>query len=99
LIWHYGMVSPAGSRLEDGCAWAGRKEGSRSAASHHSPSSARNAFRCSKIVTVKKNAANPNYVQRNIINKGAMIQTEAGLAKVTSRPGQDGNVNAVLVKE
>jgi small subunit ribosomal protein S8e len=53
----------------------------------------------SKIVTVKKNAANPNYVQRNIINKGAMIQTEMGLAKVTSRPGQDGVVNAVLVKE
>ena len=53
----------------------------------------------SKIVTVKKNSANPNYVQRNILNKGAIIQTEAGLAKVTSRPGQDGSVNAVLVKE
>jgi small subunit ribosomal protein S8e len=53
----------------------------------------------SKIVTVKKNAANPNYVQRNIINKGAMIQTEVGLAKVTSRPGQDGIINAVLMKE
>jgi small subunit ribosomal protein S8e len=53
----------------------------------------------SKIVTVKKNSANPNYVQRNIINKGAMIQTELGLAMVTSRPGQHGAVNAVLVKE
>ncbi|MCE5296463.1 MAG: 30S ribosomal protein S8e [Euryarchaeota archaeon] len=52
-----------------------------------------------KIVTVKKNSANPNYVQRNIINKGAIIQTEAGLAKVTSRPGQDGSVCAILVKE
>lgn len=52
-----------------------------------------------KIVTVRRNAANPNYVQRNIINKGAVIQTEMGLAKVTSRPGQDGIVNAVLVKE
>lgn len=51
-----------------------------------------------KILTVKENSANPNYVQRNIINKGAMIQTEIGLAKVTSRPGQDGAVNAVLVK-
>jgi small subunit ribosomal protein S8e len=51
-----------------------------------------------KILTVKENAANPNYVQRNIMNKGAMIQTELGLAKVTSRPGQDGAVNAVLVK-
>jgi small subunit ribosomal protein S8e len=51
-----------------------------------------------KILTVKENSANPNYVQRNIINKGAIIQTEIGLAKVTSRPGQDGAVNAVLVK-
>jgi small subunit ribosomal protein S8e len=52
----------------------------------------------SKILTVKENAANPNYVQRNIINRGAIIQTELGPAKVTSRPGQDGAVNAVLVK-
>jgi small subunit ribosomal protein S8e len=51
-----------------------------------------------KILTVKENSANSNYVQRNIINKGAVVQTEIGLAKVTSRPGQDGAVNAVLVK-
>lgn len=51
-----------------------------------------------KIITVKENAANPNYVQRNIINRGAIIQTEIGMAKVTSRPGQDGAINAVLVK-
>jgi small subunit ribosomal protein S8e len=49
-----------------------------------------------KILTVKSNSANPNYVQRNIITKGAMVQTELGLARVTSRPGQDGVVNAVL---
>jgi len=51
-----------------------------------------------KILTVKENPANPNYVQRNILNKGARIQTEAGLAVVTSRPGQDGTVNAVLIE-
>ncbi|MFP4171176.1 MAG: 30S ribosomal protein S8e [Methanomassiliicoccales archaeon] len=51
-----------------------------------------------KIVTVTENPADPNYVQRNIINKGAKIQTEAGMAKVTSRPGQDGAVNAVLIE-
>jgi small subunit ribosomal protein S8e len=51
-----------------------------------------------KILTVKENSANPNFVQRNIINRGAIIQTELGLAKVTSRPGQDGAVDAVLVK-
>jgi len=50
----------------------------------------------SRILTVKDNPANRNYVQRNILNKGAVVQTEAGLARVTSRPGQDAVVNAVL---
>ncbi len=59
---------------------------------------ATNKMQKTKILTVKENSANPNYVQRNIINKGAIIQTELGLAKVTSRPGQDGAVNAVLMK-
>ncbi len=57
-----------------------------------------NSVRKVKILTVRENPANPNYVQRNIINKGARIQTEAGIARVTSRPGQDGTVNAVLVE-
>ncbi|MBX8636055.1 MAG: 30S ribosomal protein S8e [Thermoplasmata archaeon] len=51
----------------------------------------------SKIITVKQNSANPNFTQRNIINKGAVIQTELGLATVTSRPGQDGVINAILM--
>jgi len=51
----------------------------------------------SRIVTVKQNPANPNYVQRNIMNKGAIVQTEAGMAVITSRPGQDGTVNARLL--
>jgi small subunit ribosomal protein S8e len=52
----------------------------------------------SKIITVKSNPANPNYVQRNIVTKGAVVQTELGMARVTSRPGQDGVVNAVLTE-
>jgi small subunit ribosomal protein S8e len=51
----------------------------------------------SKIVTVKENPANPHYVQRNIMNKGTVVETEKGLAKITSRPGQDGVINAVLL--
>lgn len=51
-----------------------------------------------KIKTVADNAANRNYVRMNIITKGAIIDTEKGKAKVTSRPGQDGTVNAVLVE-
>jgi len=51
-----------------------------------------------QIVTVTANAANPNYVRRNIVTKGAVLKTSVGLARVTSRPGQDGCINAVLVE-
>jgi len=51
-----------------------------------------------KILTVKENTANPNFVRMNVITKGAVIETEAGLAKVTSRPTQHGTINAVLLK-
>jgi small subunit ribosomal protein S8e len=51
------------------------------------------------IEDVVENASNPNYVRRNIITKGAIIETDLGRARVTSRPGQDGQVNAVLLEE
>ena len=50
-----------------------------------------------KIITVVENSANPFYVRRNILNKGAIIDTELGKARVTSRPGQQGLVNAILI--
>ncbi|SEO28386.1 SSU ribosomal protein S8E [Halogranum amylolyticum] len=49
------------------------------------------------IENVVDNPANINYVRRNIITKGAIIETDLGTARVTSRPGQNGQVNAVLV--
>ncbi|NJE84714.1 30S ribosomal protein S8e [Thermococcus sp. CX2] len=52
-----------------------------------------------KILNVVENPANRQYVRRNIITKGAIIETEIGRAIVTSRPGQHGVVNAVLIKE
>jgi small subunit ribosomal protein S8e len=52
-----------------------------------------------KIVAVTENPANPNYVQRNIITKGAIIQTDAGPARVLSRPSQHGVINAVLLSK
>lgn len=51
------------------------------------------------IENVAENASNPNYARRNIITKGAILETSEGRARVTSRPGQDGQVNAVLVDE
>jgi len=50
-----------------------------------------------KIVTVKENPSDPHFVTRNIVTRSAVVETELGLARVTSRPGQDGVVNAVLV--
>jgi len=50
-----------------------------------------------KIKTVVENPANRHYVRRNIMTKGTIIETEKGRAKITSRPGQDGVINAVYV--
>ncbi len=51
-----------------------------------------------KILDVIENKANMHFVKKKIITKGAIIQTELGKAKVTSRPGQEGVVNAVLIE-
>ena len=52
-----------------------------------------------KILNVVENQANRHFARRNIITKGAKIKTEAGEAIVTSRPTQDGVVNAKLVSK
>ncbi len=54
-------------------------------------------MKVAKIVTVRENPANANYVQRNIITKGAIVETDLGLVQVRSRPGQDGVLNGVRV--
>ena len=51
-----------------------------------------------KIAGVAENGANPNYVRRNLLTKGAIIKTEIGNARIMSRPGQDGVINAVLLE-
>ena len=50
-----------------------------------------------KIKTITESPANRHFVRRNIMTKGAIIETEIGKARITSRPGQDGVVNAVLI--
>lgn len=50
-----------------------------------------------KIRTVLESPANRQYARRNIMTKGAIIDTEKGKARITSRPGQDGVINAVLI--
>ena len=51
-----------------------------------------------KIHRVSKNNANKDYERRGVISKGAVLETEAGLARVLSRPGQHGTVNAIAIK-
>ncbi len=50
-----------------------------------------------KVKTVVETPANRHHVRRNIFTKGAIIETEKGKARVTSRPGQNGSVNVVLI--
>ena len=50
-----------------------------------------------EITRVVRNGANVDYNRRGVISKGAEIETALGLAKVTSRPGKDGIINAVLM--
>lgn len=56
-----------------------------------------------ELLNVVRNDANPNYVRRNIITKGAIVEVDIDgdtrQARVTSRPGQSGRVDAVLLDE
>jgi small subunit ribosomal protein S8e len=52
-----------------------------------------------RVLGVVENPSNPHYVRRNIVTRGAVIKTELGRARVMSRPGQDGVLNAVLLQE
>ncbi|HTY75104.1 MAG TPA: 30S ribosomal protein S8e [Candidatus Nanoarchaeia archaeon] len=50
-----------------------------------------------EILRVVRNPANVDYNRRGVITKGAEIETSLGMAKVTSRPGNDGVINAILI--
>ncbi len=51
-----------------------------------------------RIEKVEENRANPNYVRRNLLTKGAIVRTEMGRARIVSRPGQHGIICAVLTE-
>ena len=50
-----------------------------------------------EILRVVQNPANVDYNRRGVITKGTIIETPLGQARVTSRPGQHGLVNAILM--
>jgi len=56
-----------------------------------------NKMQVAEILSVVENEANIHFVRRNIITKGAIIETSLGKVRVTSRPGQHGMINGVLI--
>jgi len=48
---------------------------------------------------VIKNPNDKNLDREKIITKNAILNTEIGKVLVTSRPGQDGIINGILIKE
>ena len=50
-----------------------------------------------EILRVVKNPANVDYDRRGVITKGTIVETPSGTARLTSRPGQDGVANAVII--
>lgn len=52
-----------------------------------------------ELEDVLESPANPHFTRRNFVTKGSIVQTSGGKAKVTSRPGQDGSVNAVEIED
>lgn len=57
-----------------------------------------NKVQAAEILNVLENKSNIQFVRRNIINKGAVVETSLGKVRVTSRPGQHGIINGVLVE-
>jgi len=56
----------------------------------------------SKKVTIKtviETPSNKFLARQNILVKGAIIETELGKARITNRPSQEGNVQAVIVDQ
>ncbi len=52
-----------------------------------------------KILKVLENTTNNDYKRRGIITKGAILEIQEGKCRVVSKPGQNGIVNAILLKE
>ena len=50
-----------------------------------------------RILRFQENAASKDLNRRHILTKGAVVETELGNAKITSRPGQHGALNGVLI--
>ncbi len=52
-----------------------------------------------KVLDVIENKASKILTRKKIVTKGTLIKTELGTVRITSRPGQHGVLNGVLLRE
>jgi len=52
-----------------------------------------------QIINVEETPQNRFFARQNLMMRGAIIDTSLGKARITNRPTQEGNVNAVLIKK
>ncbi|MEM4271617.1 MAG: 30S ribosomal protein S8e [Candidatus Pacearchaeota archaeon] len=52
-----------------------------------------------EIKNVEETPQNKFLARQNRLVKGAIIDTSVGKARITNRPSQEGQVNAILIKE
>ena len=50
-----------------------------------------------RILRFEENLASKDLNRRHILTRGAIVETELGNVKITSRPGQHGILNGILV--
>ena len=50
-----------------------------------------------KIVNVVETPSNRFLARQNVLQKSSIIQTSVGKARITNRPSQEGNVQAILL--
>lgn len=51
-----------------------------------------------KIKNVLETPPNKFLARQNLLVKSAIIETELGIARITNRPSQEGNIQAVLIE-
>lgn len=52
-----------------------------------------------EIINVESTPQNPFLSRQNRLIKGAIIETSLGKARITNRPSQEGQVNAVILEK
>src|SRR3989344_4509990 len=52
-----------------------------------------------EIINVEETPQNKFFARQNRLMKGAIIMTSIGRARITNRPSQEGNVNAIFIEE